>query len=460
VPADGAPRWAWQVVPIVLGALLLGVVVASIVALDLLLSVGRVADRALREDVAFEDEAEDVHVAVLDLRGKHAILAIVGPTRAGVAELEASVAALRQEIDELEQLGVQPAGFVTPAELRSRVDAYEDGTLAALPGNGSDIATLDAAFDRGLETIEAMELETASLDAVGTARAADALDRLGNETGAATLILVLVVAGVVAAGLALSVVAIRVIRELRRLTAAEREAATSTRALLEARTAFIADASHELRTPLTVLRGNADLGARMEPVDDAHVPVLESISAEAMRMARIVDELLFLARHDAGAAPLDLEEVELEVLAADIGARGEALARQRGATLVVRSGADGRGALDASRIEQAALILVDNATVYAAKGGPIVLMTRRDGDAFVLEVADGGPGIPAELLSFVFDRFRRGERARSTGSGAGLGLSIARAIAAAHGGDVTIDSSPAGTRVTLRVPAVRQPRPS
>lgn len=451
-----APDWRWRAVLAVLFALLACIVAAALVALALLVSVGGVADRVMRQDVAFEDQVEDVHVGVHDLRAKHIVLAIAGPSRAGIAELAGSVAALRTEIDELEAVGASHGELATPDDLRAMLAAYQARTVDALPSVGSDLGAFDRALDDGLVVIGDLERETASLNALGKQRAAVGLDQLRRETGNATLVLILVVAGAVAGGVALTAFAVWALRELRLLAAAERRSAASARRLLDARTALIAEASHELRTPLTILRGNAELGARLPPAGDAHIQVLGEIAAEATRMGRIVEDLLFLARHDAGTAPLEREEVELEALAAEIGARCEVLARQRGAALTVRTGAAGRAWLDPGRIAQAALILVDNAVAYAATGGPVELCIERDGDAIVIEVADRGPGIPPDTLPHVFDRFRRGGPPGPSG-GAGLGLAIARAIAEGHGGEATVRSSPAGTRAAIRIPLVSPP---
>jgi signal transduction histidine kinase len=440
-------------VAVALALLLVAALLACVIALALTRSVTAVAERTLLEDVEFEDEAEDVAVAVLALRGEHVRLAITGPTRSGAEEHAVALRELLGDVDELEALGIAPAEVASPAELRALIEAYQGGVAPVLAAEDLPRPTFDEAMDVGLARLAELEREATAVDAIGEVRAAAALRQLRDQTTVASTVLVAVLLAVALAGVALTVLAVRVLAELRRLATAERRSAEDVAALLRSRTDFIADASHELRTPLTVLRGNAELGARLEPADDPHVPILRDISVEASRMGRLVDELLFLARHDAGASPIDPEDVELEVLAADLAARAEALGRQRGVPVVAALDATGPARLDPGRIEQAALILVDNAVAYGPAGGTVELDVRVAAGSLVVTVADRGPGIPADVLPHVFERFRRGGLPRRRREGAGLGLAIARAIAEEHGG--TIDAAArdgGGTVVTIRVP--------
>jgi signal transduction histidine kinase len=445
--------WPWRLVAVALGLLLVAALLACVVALALTRSVTAVAERTLLEDVEFEDEAEDVAVAVLALKGEHARLAITGPTRSGAAEHAVALRELLGELDELEALGIAPPEVASPADLRARIDAYEAGVAPVIAHEDGPRATFDEAMDVGLARLADLERDATAVDAIGTARAAEALRQLRDQTTVASTILVAVLLAVALAGLALTVLAIRVLAELRRLATAERRSAEDVAALLRSRTDFIADASHELRTPLTVLRGNAELGARLDPADDPHVPILRDISVEASRMGRLVDELLFLARHDAGASPIDPEDVELEVLASDLGARVEALGRQRGVPVVVTLSADGPARLDPGRLEQAALILIDNAVAYGPAEGQVELDIRVAEGSLVVAVADRGPGIPPDVLPHVFERFRRAGLSRRRREGAGLGLAIARAIAEEHGGTIEATARDGGgTTMTIRVP--------
>jgi signal transduction histidine kinase len=172
-------------------------------------------------------------------------------------------------------------------------------------------------------------------------------------------------------------------------------------------------------------------------------------------MSRLVDDLLFLARSDASSVPLELKETDAAELLSALVGRAEVLARERGATLEARSSAEGTLRADAGRIEQAVLILVDNAAKYGPDGGVVDIESSiRDGRLLV-EVMDRGPGIPPEQRSRIFERFYRVDgagRGRSTG-GVGLGLSIAAAIVEGHGGHVAAsDRAGGGTRMTVTLP--------
>lgn len=220
--------------------------------------------------------------------------------------------------------------------------------------------------------------------------------------------------------------------------------------------AFAADASHELRTPVAAVRGHAELALRHPgPVPEPVHHSLERIDAEARRMGAIVEDLLLLARLDAGR-PLADEEVDLTRIALDAAADAHA------------TGPDHRWRLDlptepvlargdADRLRQVVTNLLANARSHTPPGTEVTLRLSADPHVVRLEVADTGPGIPPELLGHVFERFVRGDRARSRSTGStGLGLAIVRAVVAAHGGGVEVGSGPEGTVFTVRLP---QPQP-
>ena len=222
---------------------------------------------------------------------------------------------------------------------------------------------------------------------------------------------------------------------------------------------FVADASHELRTPLTTLQGYAALHARRPPgpldaegraeVDDA----MRRIGDEAARMRRLVDGLLDLAGLEEPGA-LRTAPVDLAPLLVDVASDVRVVAPDREVTVDVPPTLVVPG--DRDRIIQAVAGLASNAVRHTPSGTPVALRGRASGPGWVVvEVADGGPGIPAEHLPHVVDRFYRVDRGRATASGgSGLGLAITDAIARAHGGSLTVASEPGrGTTVTLRLPA-------
>ncbi len=219
--------------------------------------------------------------------------------------------------------------------------------------------------------------------------------------------------------------------------------------------AFIGDASHQLRTPLTLLRADAEVLLRHRDrfaPDDAEL--LEDIVAESADMDRLATNLLTLARLDAGRLHLEHDVVDLAELGADVARRVRALAEEKRLRLVEDFAARPRLLADRQTLEQAALILVENAIKYTPAGGTVTLRTAAvDGQAD-FTVQDTGVGIPPEHLQRLGERFYRVDPARSAATGgAGLGLAIAFGIAAALGGELKIASAPGqGTRATLSVP--------
>ncbi len=235
----------------------------------------------------------------------------------------------------------------------------------------------------------------------------------------------------------------------------------SRRALIPARLAFerqqqfIGDASHELRTPLTLLRANAELLLRhRERLSEDDADMLREIVDETEHIDHLSNDLLLLARLDAGQTHLEQEVVDLADVAASIARRIAAVASEKGVHVEPVVEHVGRVIGDRAEIERAALILVDNAVKYTPSGGQVTLRTSvHDGEAR-LAVEDSGEGIAPEHLPHLTERFYRVDkaRARETG-GAGLGLSIARGIAEAHGGRLEIDSHPGnGTIAALVLP--------
>jgi len=216
---------------------------------------------------------------------------------------------------------------------------------------------------------------------------------------------------------------------------------------------FVADVSHELRTPLTALQGDLELLTRGQlPADEARATLAEA-RQETRRLARLVDDLLVLARADAGpqpliAKPVPLDEVIMEVFRE---MRGQAGSRLR---VVDLDAALIHGERD--RLKQLVIILVDNALLYTPAPGEVRVSLRREASETVLTVEDDGIGVSDETAARAFERFYRGDSAqRLDPAGTGLGLSIAKWIVERHGGTIALQQrSTRGTRVTVRLPAV------
>lgn len=218
---------------------------------------------------------------------------------------------------------------------------------------------------------------------------------------------------------------------------------------------FIADASHELRTPLTLLRADAEVllreGERFPPEDAA---LLEDIVAEANHMARLATNLLTLARLDNTSLHQEHEVVSLAKLAQETVRRVQAFAGQRSIMVQLEGSSNPYVIGDPMLLEQAVLVLLDNAIKYNQQGGCVTVYTTVQDGQGILEVRDTGIGIASEHLSHLGERFYRVDKARSReAGGTGLGLSIARSIAHAHGGQLTVTSIfGKGTTVTLTLP--------
>ncbi len=213
---------------------------------------------------------------------------------------------------------------------------------------------------------------------------------------------------------------------------------------------FVADASHELRTPLATIMGYAELARRSSSYDPA--AALLKVEEEGVRMRGLVEDLLLLARLDSGR-PLADDEVDLTKLAletvedARVVGRGHQWVLELPEEPVLVTG-------DGDRLHQVLSNLLTNARRHTPAGTRVVVGLRAEGRSAVLTVADDGPGIPADLLPGVFERFTRADASRTRDSGgAGLGLALVEAIVSAHGGHVGVTSHPGETVFTVSLPA-------
>ncbi len=206
---------------------------------------------------------------------------------------------------------------------------------------------------------------------------------------------------------------------------------------------FMADVAHELRTPVSVLRARTDVALQQPRDVTTYQEALRGIDAELRRVSTLVDDLLTLARADAGERPARREPVFLDDVTLDACDAARSLARVGGVELVVSGFEEAPVTGDPGLLRQLVLILLDNAIKYTPRGGAVTVdVGVWDGQA-ALTIRDSGPGIAATDLPFVFDRFYRGEQEGAAG-GAGLGLSIARWIAEAHGATLALASPPGG----------------
>jgi two-component system OmpR family sensor kinase len=230
------------------------------------------------------------------------------------------------------------------------------------------------------------------------------------------------------------------------------EGAYAARAAAEQRLRrFVTDASHELRTPLASIQGYIELCRRTDPLDRADYELAtRRIQEEALRMGGLVDDLLLLARLDQGEASAR-DTIDLTRLLADMVHDLRARAPEH--HLTVRFPDDPVTIVgDDVRLRQALTNILGNAHRHTPPGTHITLTLNARDDMAHLTVADDGPGIPADKLPHIFERFYHGET-DERGRGSGLGLAIVHAIITAHSGEVSATSTPgAGTVISVTLP--------
>ncbi len=207
---------------------------------------------------------------------------------------------------------------------------------------------------------------------------------------------------------------------------------------------FVADASHELRTPLATIAGYTEL-ARRRPDDGNVRTALDKVEEESARMTTLVEDMLLLARLDAGRAlaqePVDLTRLLVEAVS-DARVLGP---DHRWRLELPDSPLEVVG--DEQRLHQVITNLLTNARKHTPPGTTVTVSVRPDG----FDVHDDGPGFPADFVDHAFERFARVDQARQRAGGAGLGLSLVEAIVRSHGGTVTLTSAPSGTTLAVRL---------
>ena len=211
---------------------------------------------------------------------------------------------------------------------------------------------------------------------------------------------------------------------------------------------LLAEVSHELRTPLAVIQGNVE--AIVDGVYPADAEHLGTVLEETRVLSRLIEDLRTLSLAEAGTLALHREPTDLSIVAAEVARSFEQLALTAGAAIELEL-ADDLPLLDVDPIRMREVLanLVANALRYVEPGGTVRIGGHLSAEGVVLEVVDDGPGIPAELLPTVFDRFAKSSDSR----GSGLGLAIARAIVESHGGRIAAESPPGGgTTIRLVLP--------
>jgi signal transduction histidine kinase len=204
------------------------------------------------------------------------------------------------------------------------------------------------------------------------------------------------------------------------------------------------DVRHELKTPITIVRGHLEL---LDPGDPREVDATRDLALDELdRMTGLIDGIAALA--ESRSTELTRTQVRADALTTEIFNKARVI---RGHEWVLGATSPARISVDVAKITQAWLQVVDNAAKYAPQGTPIAIGSSETADAVELWVADAGPGIPPEARDLVFERFGRADTRRGI-AGSGLGLAIVRGIMMAHGGGVSVQSGPTGTRIGLEVP--------
>ncbi|RFU67803.1 HAMP domain-containing protein [Peribacillus saganii] len=231
---------------------------------------------------------------------------------------------------------------------------------------------------------------------------------------------------------------------------------TEERKLDKLRKDFIANVSHELRTPISMLQGYSE--AIIDDIagsEEENKEMAKIIYDESLRMGRLVNDLLNLARMEAGHITLSYEKIDMDPYLNRITNKFHGLSKEKDITIKTRTEeSELTWELDPDRIEQVLTNLIDNAIRHTPAGGEVEVIQWTDPvKGLVLSVRDSGSGIPEEDLAFVFERFYKADKARTRGSGTGLGLAIAKNIIMAHDGYISVNSMlEKGTTFTFNIP--------
>ncbi len=212
---------------------------------------------------------------------------------------------------------------------------------------------------------------------------------------------------------------------------------------------FMGDAAHELKTPVAVLRARADVALQKPRGQPEYEDILGHISGEAQRLGKLVENMLQLARADAGQWPVAREKVFLDDVLMDATSAASALGAEKGVQVDIGTLEESPVEGDPTLLRQLFMILLDNAIHFTPAGGQVTASLQRNGRYCSVVVADTGTGIPEEAIPHIFERFYRADPARGR-AGAGLGLSIAKWIVDAHAAEIRVRSKEGkGTTITV-----------
>lgn len=217
---------------------------------------------------------------------------------------------------------------------------------------------------------------------------------------------------------------------------------------------FSMNVAHELKTPLAILKGESEIALSKSLTEEETKELITTYLEETSRMARIVDDLLLLAKADAGQAPIDVEPVDVQKMVEDLYEDAQLLASGKDLRIDLVCSEPAVVSGDRLRLRQLFRILLTNAVQYTDAGGNIQLGCRRNGNRVVVSVEDTGIGIPPDSMEKIFERFYRVDQARTRAKGgSGLGLSIAKWIVDSHHGTIDVHSVPGkGSRFDVSLP--------
>jgi heavy metal sensor kinase len=219
---------------------------------------------------------------------------------------------------------------------------------------------------------------------------------------------------------------------------------------------FTADASHELRSPVTLIRTTTEIALSQERSADQYRAALEKVMGASLRVSKLIEDLLELARADVGRISLPLSEVDLSIIAREVHAEMRPLADDRKQNFLLRTSEQPARIMgNSAALRRLLIILVDNAIKFTPEGGRIEVGVEQGNSAAIARISDSGIGIPSTAVPHIFERFFRADTSRTPLEGAGLGLSIAQAIAHAHSGRIDVASeSGSGSVFSVHIPSL------